>query len=106
MAQLTSTTLPGMQQARSAMENTISTTKTGVGNVQSAVAQLKSVWAGEAGSSFDYAMLAWVDDCGQITKALGDMVNLLQGNAQIISRGEQSNADVAAQIHKVTGMSL
>jgi WXG100 family type VII secretion target len=106
MAQLTSTTLPGMQQAAGAMQNAIDTTRNGVGAVEGATAQLKSVWAGEAGSSFDYAMQAWVSDCQAINQALGQMVELLQGNAVVIGKGEQSNADAAAQVHKVTGMHL
>jgi WXG100 family type VII secretion target len=106
MAQLTSTTTPGMQQAAGAMQNASDITRNGVNTVQGETQTLWSVWAGEAGSSFDYAMQAWVSDCQAIDQALRQMVELLQGNAVVITKGEASNSDAAAQVHKVMGMHL
>ena len=103
---LISTTAPGMVQAANSMENTINQTNSSVATVSGSAATLRSSWQGDAGQSFNQAMVNWEQDSQNIVKALGSMVELLNGNRQTIVAGEQENTSVASQIPTGPGMAL
>lgn len=93
-----STTTPGMQQAAGHLANTQSVAKSGVQSVGDTIAALRSTWTGDASIAFDTSMRAWMDDCRFIVNKLGEMIEVMNGNRQVISAGESSNAETAASI--------
>ncbi|MGI5499187.1 WXG100 family type VII secretion target [Lentzea sp. CA-135723] len=99
-----STTTPGMQQAAGHLANTQSTARQGVQNVGDALAALKSTWTGDASIAFDSSMKAWMDDCQVIVTKLGEMIEVMNGNRQVITAGENANTEVAAAIPTGPGL--
>ncbi|MEV0058111.1 WXG100 family type VII secretion target [Saccharopolyspora sp. NPDC050389] len=99
-----STTTPGMLQAAGHLANTQSMAKGGVQSVGDALAALKSTWTGDASMAFDSSMRAWMDDCQFIVNKLGEMIEIMNGNRQAITVGEQANAETAAGIPTGPGL--
>jgi WXG100 family type VII secretion target len=93
-----STTTPGMQQAAGHLANTQSVARSGVQSVGDSLSALKSTWTGDASLAFDSSMRAWMDDCQFIVNKLGEMIEVMNGNRQVITAGEQANAETASQI--------
>ncbi|MFI9005946.1 WXG100 family type VII secretion target [Actinosynnema sp. NPDC053489] len=93
-----STTTPGMQQAAGHMANTQSVARNGVQTVGDSLAALKLTWTGDASMAFDSSMKSWMDDCQFIVNKLGEMIELMNGNRQLINAGEDANRAVASQI--------
>lgn len=93
-----STTTPGMQQAAGHLGNTQNVASRGVQTVGDALAALKGTWTGDASSAFDVSMKAWMDDCQFIVKKLGEMIEVMHGNRQVITSGESNNTQVASAI--------
>ncbi|MFB9909019.1 WXG100 family type VII secretion target [Allokutzneria oryzae] len=93
-----STTTPGMLKAAGHLANTQSVAKGGVSSVADALAALKSTWTGDASLAFDSSMKAWMDDCTFIVNKLGEMIEVMNGNRQVITAGEQDNTQIAGSI--------
>lgn len=102
----TSTTTPGMQQAAGLMLNTQSVAKNGLQTVEGSLSTLMTSWRGEASTAFSKPMNDWVDDCSYIIGRLGDMIQLLDSNRQVITSGEANNAAVAAHIPVGPGLDI
>ncbi|MGL5826792.1 MAG: WXG100 family type VII secretion target [Nocardioides sp.] len=101
-----STTTPGMQQTETKMEEVSANTKNGRQTVESEWASLKSTWTGEAATTFDRPLNAWLDDCNHITGLLDQMREIMVGNRQIIDAGEDDNIQIANQVQVGPGMPL
>ncbi|WP_082373264.1 WXG100 family type VII secretion target [Nocardia sp. NRRL S-836] len=93
-----STTTPGMQAAAGHLGSTQSVAKNGVQTVSGALDTLKSTWTGDASAAFDTSMRAWMDDCTFIVNKLGEMIEVMNGNRQVITAGESSNTETASSI--------
>lgn len=102
----TSTTLPGMQKAEGAMTTAQATAKSGVSNVQGQLSALKSTWTGDSSVAFDGSMTTWINDCNIIGNKLGEMIEIMRGNRQVISAGEEVNEDIARNLPVGAGMAL
>jgi WXG100 family type VII secretion target len=87
-----------MQQAAGHLANTQSVARSGVQSVGDSLSALKSTWTGDASLAFDSSMRAWMDDCQFIVNKLGEMIEVMNGNRQVITAGEQANAETASQI--------
>ncbi|WP_165777681.1 WXG100 family type VII secretion target [Amycolatopsis antarctica] len=101
-----STTTPGMQQAAGHMANTQATAKQGMSSVADSLAALKSTWTGDASIAFDNSMKLWMDDCSVIVQKLGEMIEVMHGNRQTITAGEQTNAEAAGNIPVGPGLGI
>lgn len=87
-----------MLQAAGHLGSTQSVARNGMNTVSGALASLKSTWSGDASIAYDTSMKAWLDDCTLIVNKLGEMIEMMNGNRQVITAGEQANADTAARI--------
>lgn len=99
-----STTTPGMRQAADRLTSTQGVAKGGVQSVGDELAALKSTWTGDASMAFDSSMRAWMDDCQFIVNKLGEMIEIMNGNRQAITVGEQANVETAARIPAGPGL--
>jgi WXG100 family type VII secretion target len=93
-----STTTPGMQQAARHLADTQGVARNGVTTVSDSLSALRSTWTGDASAAFDSSMRSWMDDCQFIVKKLGEMIDVMDGNRQAITAGEQDNVQQASQI--------
>lgn len=100
-----STTTPGMQKAASFLGETAGVAKQGVQSVGDGLAALKSTWTGDASMAFDASMQRWMNDCKFIMDKLYEMVELMNGNRQVINAGEEANAQAATNIAVGPGLS-
>jgi WXG100 family type VII secretion target len=95
-----------MLQAAGHLANTQSVAKSGAQSVGDSLAALKSTWSGDASMAFDSSMQAWMNDCTIIVNKLGEMIELMNGNRQAITVGEEANTQVAANIPVGVGLEL
>jgi WXG100 family type VII secretion target len=86
----------GMHSAGLRLEQTLSVTNTHLNSVRNEIDQLRATWLGGASKKFADSMGAWETQCNEITKQLGDMVRLMQGNRNVIIQSEDTNTDIAA----------
>lgn len=100
-----STTTEGMQKAASFLGETAAVAKHGVQTVDGGLTALKITWTGEASVAFDSAMRAWINDCKFIMGKLTEMIEVMNGNRQVIAAGEQANTQIAAKIPVGPGLS-
>jgi WXG100 family type VII secretion target len=87
-----------MLQAATHLGNTQSTARSGVSQVNEELALLRGTWTGDASAAFDRSMAAWLADCQVIIQKLGEMIEVMNGNRQVITAGEASNTEAAAGI--------
>lgn len=106
MAQGTSTSTPGMMRAAGILANTQGVAQNGVNSVDGALATLRSTWVGQTSTSFDVAMNKWLDDCYYIIGRLGDMIEMLDQNRNVIDSGEANNLAIANHIPTGPGLSI
>ena len=98
MAGSVQTTTPGMHAAAGHMGDTQSSTVAGVQSVRGALDGLRASWRGSASTKFDQSMNAWMSDCDFIIRKLGEMIEVMNGNRQVITSGEENNTQMAGNI--------
>ncbi|MDQ2588771.1 WXG100 family type VII secretion target [Saccharothrix yanglingensis] len=93
-----STTTPGLLRAAGLFQETQNFANRGTETVRGTLNVLRTTWSGEAYGAYERSMNSWFADCKQITDALGLMIDLVQQHAGTVTRGEDSNVQVAAAI--------
>ncbi|HEX7307618.1 WXG100 family type VII secretion target [Lentzea sp.] len=101
-----STTTPGMHRAAIYLGDTQAVARRGISHVNDALSMLRGNWTGEASASFDRSMTSWMSDCQHIIQKLGEMIQVMESNRQVITAGERANADTARGIPTGPGLDL
>lgn len=99
MSQPISTTSEGMQRAAGYCAEAYFSAKNGVGDVQTALAELKRTWVGDTSEIFNNAMNAWFGDANMIISKLYELTDLLDGSRDIIQKREAENAATAGSLN-------
>lgn len=102
----TSTDTQGMRTAAGYIATTASNLQGQLSTVESAVSSLRSTWAGETARTYGTAIGAWLDEGHRIINLLSQMVEVLDGNRQVITSGEASNQTIAARIPSGSGLAI
>ncbi|MEU3341155.1 WXG100 family type VII secretion target [Streptomyces sp. NPDC006668] len=98
--------LAGMSRAYSVFQNGVSQCARSESNMEHQQATLRSVWVGEASTTFASALHEWLTNFRTVTDELKKMTDVLDQNTAAYRSTHQSTIDEASQVKSVVAQSL
>jgi WXG100 family type VII secretion target len=102
----TTVDLAGMSRAYSAFQNGVSQCTRSESNMEQQQATLRSVWEGEASTTFGSALHEWLNNFQTVTNELKKMTGVLEQNTASYRSTHQSTIDEASQVKSAVAQSL